>query len=85
MSSLENSDKRQRPRWKTYLAGDITVNNDMLPEYCLVKDISHTGCMISVESKTSVPDEFVLDLSNGETKYCSVVWRSGNKIGVEFL
>ncbi|MEM7621179.1 MAG: PilZ domain-containing protein [Pseudomonadota bacterium] len=83
--SFKSVEKRRATRRKTFLGGDIISGDNTPSTYCLVRDLSLNGCMLSVEKNTNIPDEFLLELSNGEEKYCTIVWRSGHRIGVEFL
>ncbi len=67
---------------------DVRVNAVISPDEaaanlpCLIRDISQTGALLEVESK-SVPDEFTLVFS----RQCRTIRRSkaGKTIGVEFL
>ena len=53
---------------------------------CVVSDVSDTGARIDVQDSTTIPDHFVLMLSsNGAARrYCRVMWRKPNQIGVQF-
>jgi hypothetical protein len=54
---------------------------------CRLLDISENGARLLVEDIENTPDNFNLLLSRfGRPNYrCSVVWRHGNEVGVEFL
>ena len=53
---------------------------------CMVSDVSQTGARIDVANEKDVPDTFVLILSsNGAAhRFCRVVWRKPQQIGVKF-
>jgi len=53
---------------------------------CLVSDVSQTGARIDMSDAKEVPDTFVLLLSsNGAARrFCRVVWRKPQQIGVKF-
>jgi PilZ domain len=55
---------------------------------CLVCDLSVTGARLELEPPVfPVPDHFLLLLSyDGRLRrQCSVVWRKGDSVGVEFI
>jgi len=53
---------------------------------CRLSDISQAGERISVEKDMTLPDQFMLFLSNygAARRTCRVVWRNERKIGVKF-
>jgi hypothetical protein len=53
---------------------------------CIVVDISETGARLRTENAEAVPVDFVLLLSKRGTprRYCHVVRRSNDHVGVEF-
>lgn len=53
---------------------------------CVVSDVSDTGARIDVQDSSILPDHFVLMLtSNGAARrYCRVMWRKPNQVGVKF-
>jgi len=54
---------------------------------CMVSDISETGARLAVQDSNATPDHFVLMLSrNGAARrYCAVMWRRSNEVGVRFF
>jgi PilZ domain len=78
------TDKRASQRQRTFKAGSIVFNYAAGID-CIVKNRSAVGAMIEVESQLGVPDSFVLVIDCDKVRQpCSVVWRKGNRIGVEF-
>jgi hypothetical protein len=73
--------KRQPLRYTAWVA--------LTPEQrhgCVVSDVSETGARIDVQDSSAVPDHFVLMLtSNGSARrFCRVMWRKPNQVGVQF-
>lgn len=54
---------------------------------CLMIDISGTGARLKVDASDALPEQFILLLSHDGKlrRECSVIWRSGNGVGVRFL
>jgi hypothetical protein len=48
-------------------------------------DVSQGGVRLAVANPESVPEQFMLKLSNTLHRWSRVVWRSAEQIGVEFL
>jgi hypothetical protein len=53
---------------------------------CVLSDISNTGARIDVEDSKTVPDQFMLWLSNSGSarRKCRVIWRKPHQVGVKF-
>jgi hypothetical protein len=53
---------------------------------CVLSDISDTGARIDVEDSKTVPDQFMLWLSNSGSarRKCRVMWRKPRQVGVKF-
>lgn len=52
---------------------------------CTVRNIGETGAALAVESAPGSPDAFTLIIpSDGFSRACRVIWRSGSRIGVRF-
>ena len=54
---------------------------------CLILDISASGARLRIEESQRIPNHFLLVLSHTGNLYrqCSIVWREGTTIGVEFI
>ena len=78
-------DKRKALRRQLRYTAWISLGPKKL-QGCVVADVSDTGARLGVENSETVPDNFVLLLAaNGKAKRkCRVIWREGEKIGVEF-
>ena len=52
---------------------------------CSVRNLTEAGALLDVESPLGIPLEFNLVIpSDGMSRPCRVIWRSGNRIGVWF-
>ena len=53
---------------------------------CVLSDVSDSGARIEVQDSAVLPEHFLLLLSaNGAARrYCHVVWRKPNQVGVKF-
>ena len=82
----DRAEQRKSPRRNVFFRATISdATNNFLCE-CEMLDISGGGARLSVKSQDGVPDTFILRLRrSGDRKCCSVVWRAGDQIGVEFL
>jgi hypothetical protein len=79
--------KRQSPRRHHYRVAKIQFGADALARDCLVINISKGGVRLNMEG-LSVPDEFVLFLSNDgivQEITCKVAWRLGDDVGAKFI
>lgn len=81
-----SAERRQSVRMKAFRGGKIIYNNHMSVGNCEVRDLSKTGCRLTVESVSGIPDSFTLQILNGGSKHqCEVAWRKLNMIGVRFI
>jgi hypothetical protein len=53
---------------------------------CVVRNISRTGAMVSVDKPVQLPPRFVLDMSGNIVvkRLCDLVWQDGMSAGVTF-
>jgi hypothetical protein len=53
---------------------------------CVVRNISQTGAMLSLEDPSTLPPRFILDLSGNIAvrRVCELVWQNGLLAGVMF-
>ncbi|HLH95655.1 MAG TPA: PilZ domain-containing protein [Xanthobacteraceae bacterium] len=52
---------------------------------CYLADVSQGGARLKVREPDSLPDQFMLQMSGRVRRYCRVVWRSSDQVGIEFL
>lgn len=80
------ADHRSADRAKVLRSGKIIYNNKMSVSDCSLRDISETGCRISMESTAGIPKNFTLHILNGDVRHeCEVAWRSSMAMGVKFI
>ncbi len=85
MVSLDRSEKRTSPRRRALKAGVVSLNNGNITLPCVVRDISDTGAKLKVDTGRHPPDHFQLQIElDGLVASCTVVWRDGQQLGVEF-
>jgi hypothetical protein len=48
-------------------------------------DISPSGARLEISPSRTLPDRFVLKLSQQLSRWARIVWRSGDEIGVKFV
>ena len=85
-SEPQSADQRQAERTGTLRGGKIVYNNKMCVSDCQVRDISDTGCRVTVESSAGIPDHFMLHILNGDVKReCEVAWRRSDMLGLRFI
>jgi len=51
---------------------------------CAVCDVSQTGARLTVNYPELLPQQFILDVDRKVQRWCRVLWRSGNEVGVQF-
>ncbi len=73
--------KRQPLRYTAWIA--LTADQR---HGCVVSDVSETGARIDVQDSSTLPDHFVLMLTStgSARRFCRVMWRKPNQIGVKF-
>lgn len=55
------------------------------PLECQLLDVSERGARLRVGAPASAPQEFLIQLGKGVTRWCQVLWRSDTAIGVKFI
>jgi hypothetical protein len=77
------ADKRQAARRKVLKTGKIHFGKSR--EVCTVRDLSSTGASIELARRINVPDYFTLVLEmESAARKCTVVWRNGLQLGIQF-
>lgn len=79
------SEQRRSPRRRVLKAGTISFGIAAGID-CVVKNISDTGALISVESSVGVPNNFTLVIRTDSLRREAVVkWRRARSIGIAFV
>lgn len=77
------SEQRGSRRTRALKSGKISFGGGAIS--CTIRNISESGAQLAVESPLGIPTEFMLVIpSDGVSRPCRVVWRSGNRIGMRF-
>jgi PilZ domain len=81
-----NGDLRKKPRRHFHYGARILAAKDAPPIACTIADISECGARLALEQDATLPDNFILLLSEigGARRQCRLVWRNGLSLGVEF-
>jgi PilZ domain len=78
-------EKRRAVRQRVLKAGTIVIKGAGTIS-CTVRNMSESGASLEVASLLDIPDIFTLLIANDHTKRpCRVVWRRGQRIGIQFL
>ena len=85
--SRKSSRRGRVPRRKLGVKAWIRLDSGFATRPCTVLDLSETGVQIAVEAAESVPNNFMLLMSQDARtgRRAQVKWRRGSKIGAEFL
>ena len=80
------ADNREADRTRMLRRGKIIYNNKMSVSDCNIRDLSSSGCRVSLESLVGIPDHFTLHIQNGGSRHeCEVVWRKSDMMGLRFI
>src|SRR5262245_22330003 len=84
-SNVQTREHRRSARRNAFMPGTIYFPNQTEHVDCMVCNLSQDGALLETSLAKELPSMFSLRLK-GETKlrYCTVVWRSGIHMGVEF-
>jgi hypothetical protein len=78
-------EKRRIPRLRTFKGGSIMFGIAVAID-CTIKNMSAAGAALEVESQVGIPSEFVLLVKPERVKRnCRAIWRSAQRIGVQFI
>jgi hypothetical protein len=82
---VEQDDRRRAQRHRTLKAGLIAFNRAGTID-CRVRNLSAVGACLEVAGQVGIPDQFTLLVEHdGFKQQCRVVWRTPNRLGVEFI
>lgn len=75
------SEQRGSRRSRVLKDGKISFRGGAIS--CTVRNVSDTGALLAVASPVGIPQEFTLVIPADDLyRFCRVVWRSGDRIGV---
>ena len=77
-------ERRRIQRHRTLKAGNIVFNR-AAGINCRVRNFSPAGACLEVDSQRGIPDDFELLIEHDHFRQpCHVIWRMGDRLGVEF-
>jgi PilZ domain-containing protein len=76
-------ENRKYPRQEITLTVCIEAS-DGARTSCWLSDLSQTGARLAVGQAGTLPEQFMLLLSDEMQRWCRVVWRTGQEVGVCF-
>jgi len=84
---VKTANQRKSKRRVIQQGARIVLTDGSFLGRCRICDVSASGACLEFTGADTVPDSFIVLLSyDGRLRRnCSVVWRSGNSIGVEFV
>jgi len=84
---LQTMEKRQTPiRPRTLKGARIVFNQGFSTIDCVVRNLTQGGARLQIESTSGLPDQFTLIFDSDRRECtCSVRWRKGNALGVQFI
>ena len=85
IQSMTNEDRRASQRRRLIRWGRAIFRNGNCIASCVILDISEGGARIRPLDAAYLPEEFILELRDGEVRRCELVWREGEVIGVRFV
>lgn len=77
-------ERRATIRHRVLKGGHVVVNEGFSTFDCTVRNFSEAGARIKLASIIGIPDHFQLQLDDGRSFTCSVVWRRESELGVQF-
>jgi hypothetical protein len=81
----KNKDRRAVQRTKVLRSAKIIVPRRSPVIHCTVQNLTDVGACLKVANTFGVPETFDLTFEHGRTRRaCRVVWRTHDKLGVEF-
>jgi len=76
---------RREVRKRTFLGGRIVFNGGATALDCLVRDMSDSGCRLTIPNTVAVPSQFTLTIrQDGREFSARIKWRDAKSIRVEF-
>jgi hypothetical protein len=80
------NDENRRQHGRRAITRTVHMTTGLGPPLkCAMKDVSESGARIVVSDSKASPQEFLLLLNAGLSRWCRVTWRSDNEIGIQFI
>lgn len=79
-------EKRHTLRHRTLKGARIAFQHARAVIQCVVRNLPEAGASLAVDSPLGIPDTFHLMFDDAaENRQCKVIWRSKDRLGVQFL
>ena len=79
-------ERRQAERHKTHKAAQLACGDGPPIIGCIVSDLSRTGACLEVDRSVHISSLFNLVFeSDGSMRACRIVWRTEQRMGVQFV
>jgi PilZ domain len=79
-------ERRRSPRSRVFLGGDLLIGSQFPAVECHVRNISHEGASVVVQSDAQLPDRFDLVIRKTNERHRAVITRSnGRQLGLAYL
>lgn len=83
---LQQLERRSNERRRVLKGGVVTFDQGLSTLVCVVREISANDARLQIQSESTVPNTFKLFIElDGMEVECSVVWRDGSSLAVEFI
>ena len=78
-------DRRKNFRLDWNCLATIHDSERNLARPCILSSYSNGGAQITGVRASTIPDEFVLQITRDDGRECRVIWRTDDALGVEFI
>lgn len=83
--SLSDEERRIAPRTRTLKRARVVFNNRYSTVDCVVRNLSRTGALLSVETTVQLPKQFEIAIDERELRPARLVYRRETFAGIHFL
>ena len=85
VEDAQDADRRGRKRTRVTRDAKILVPRRSSVIFCTVEYLTSGGARLKLADTFGVPETFELTFEHGRTRRsCRVMWRTGDRVGVEF-
>ncbi len=80
------AERRRNQRQRALLTGKLATDQANITIDCVIKNLSAEGALVETPSPHLIPNELhLLQVREGIAWDARVIWRRGNKVGLELL
>lgn len=81
----DGSERRVAPRMRTLKRARVLFNNRFSTIDCIVRNVSHTGALLTVDTAVHLPKEFEIAIGEEPIRPAKLVYRREMFAGIRFL